>query len=180
MRVLGVDPGVTTGIALFDTDEGRFTYVDEKTVLTVAPKKYRIYNSDLADWFVTAQITHGPFDIIVVENYIQRPFQKTTEVGRQVKFNQNLWIDQTTAKIIGMFTMYSILHAVPFYEQEPSIKPVGYGVLGNKYQQGKKGTHILDAMAHAAYWCHRHGVYWKGKHGTSNSHERGMGSSSSV
>lgn len=164
MRVLGVDPGITTGLALFDTDEGKFVYVDEKSVLTIARKKYRIYGSDLHDWIVTAQVTVGPFDAIVVENYIQRPFQKTTEVGKQVRFNQNLWIDQTTAKVVGCFTAYAILHAISFFEQEPSIKPVGYGVLGNRYVPGKRGTHILDAMAHAAYWCHRHNVPWKGKH----------------
>lgn len=171
LKVLGVDPGATTGLAIFDTEQGRFCFVDEKKLIRTQGNKYIIFGSELMEWVQLMadeiRTEYRSFDAIACENFIQRPYRAELRSGKTtnaLKFDQDLWVIQYTAKLVGVFTALATILDIPYVEQEPSIKPVGYGILGNRYVPGKPGTHILDAMAHAAFYCHRRGIIWKGKH----------------
>ncbi len=129
MRILGIDPGETTGWGLLEGSR----------VLRVGEVKLPRIGEFLRDF--------EEVDVYVVEDYVQRP-----DYLMKGKRN-NLWIPQHTAKIIGRVQQTAFLQGKPCILQQPSCKPAGYGFAGVKYVKGKKGTHMQDAVAHASfYW----------------------------
>lgn len=142
MIVLGIDPGLTSGFALWDSEKQAWLNAGEIKLA----REIQLFKSSFADWLFAQQ----GLDVIVVENYIQRP----NFMAKNKETPHELWTKQTTAKLIGMVHMMGRFLEIPVVEQEPSIKPVGYGVAQIKYVPGKKSTHITDAMAHARYYIH--------------------------
>lgn len=161
-RLLGVDPGITSGWAIWDQLTQQWCGAGTLLLRKLGPGRYTIPGSDTASWIKTEMSSPSAtlnVTQIVIENYIQRPFKKevTFKNGfkKEIEFDQALWINQETAKVIGLFHALGLSLGVPVYEQEPSDKPAGYTLAGLKYEKGKKGTHIQDAMAHARLLEHR-------------------------
>lgn len=140
MIILGVDPGLTTGYAIWDTESQAW--------LSLGELKTKPSELDKSGVLVFLNEYKGPhIDVIAIENYIQRPNFRSNNNN-----HHHFWTDQTTAKIIGTFLLFSSLHQCKYDEQEPSVKPIGYKMANLTYVPGKKGTHIADAMAHARYY----------------------------
>ncbi len=135
--VLAVDPGNTTGWALFTDANGpakmgeipfekRYLFIEEMSLL------------DNLHW--------------VVEDYKIRPGS----------MNKTGWAHEWSAaippKLIGAIEYAAFLarhRGHIFVLQQPSIKPVGYAKAGLPYVKGKKGTHTFDAVAHGMYYIHK-------------------------
>lgn len=129
MRILGIDPGGTTGWAILEDDQP----VEIGTVKS--PDFYKQMPEILAK----------NIDVCVTEDFIIRP-----EWG-------NRWKKTDTPKMIGAIRLICEEMNLRFVLQQPSIKPVGYGWAGMVYVKGKKGTHIQDAIAHARYFYGKEG-----------------------
>lgn len=145
MIILGVDPGLTTGYAFWDTESQVWLSVGE-----LKTKPSSLEESEILPFLQNYE--GSKVNIVAIENYIQRPNFRSNNNN-----HHHFWTDQTTAKIIGIFCMWSFLNNSIYDEQEPSIKPVGYKIAKMTYVPGKKGTHIADAMAHARYYEHKIG-----------------------
>ena len=136
MRILGIDPGGTTGLAIIHINEKvlRLTYCGTSRDETLV---------DQEDLFKEA-------DIIVCEDWKTRPGMARTGAfdGDRMPATRVLGAAQTLARLSGK----------QFVLQAASIKPVGYGWSNQKYQKGKKGMHTQDAVAHAVYYAVQQGL----------------------
>ena len=132
-KILGIDPGATTGIAMVGINEKRpsILHVEETKDVTL---------QSIIKLFEEC-------DIVVCEDFLVRPGK--AESGA---FN---WSSMGTLRIIGAASAISGMLGKPFVLQQPSIKPVGYGFSNQKYVPKKKGMHIQDATAHAVYYAVR-------------------------
>lgn len=134
-KLLGIDPGKTTGWGLIRVDENRkihvlqFGQTRDTTLLEI-----RDYLSDA--------------DLIVYESWLTRPGD-----ARKGSFDYDPMI---TPQVIGALKLQCQLLGKQVAEQSPSVKPPAYGFLGRKYQKGKKGQHQWDALAHAVYYAVKH------------------------
>src|SRR5688572_12623236 len=135
IRILGIDPGKTTGWGLIQFDE---------ITKRLAPENFGT-TRDLQLIEIEAQILLA--DRIVCESFHIRP-----KAARKGVFD---WDPVETPQVIGALKLLCRLHEKPIYEQSPSIKPVGYGFGNMNYVPGKKGTHVQDAIAHAVYYAVR-------------------------
>lgn len=130
MKILGIDPGKTTGWGLVTFGEdGHHTAIKFGT-----SKDPNLL--DILDLILEA-------DHIVYENFFVRPNQ-----ARRGSFD---WDPMVTPQVIGALKLLCHQHGKPISEQSPSVKPVGYGFASLNYKKGKKGTHEFDALAHAFY-----------------------------
>jgi hypothetical protein len=130
MKVLGLDPGGTTGWASVEAQKKRLA------VLRMGTSRDATL-ADLDELFKEA-------DVIVVEDFKVRP-----KMAVQGKFN---WNSMDTTRIIGAAQTLARIHKKKFVLQQPAVKPMGYGYAGLKYVPGKKGTHAQDAIAHACFF----------------------------
>ncbi len=125
-----MDPGGTTGYAEF---------LDGKPVTMGELDK-----KELPTWLWT-KCEDLELKTVIIENYRVRPTGMS-------KGHANTWSECWEAQVIGMCKMLCLIYSKECVIQDPSIKPVGYGYAGLKYVAGKKGTHMLDAVAHGSYW----------------------------
>jgi hypothetical protein len=132
VRVLGLDPGGTTGYAVID--------VTKKVPKLVAVGECRDDTLlELEEWFASASV-------IVCESFIVRP-------------GVNFVGDNMVApRVIGAATTLAKIHEKRFVLQSPSVKPVAYGLSGQKYVKKKPGMHRQDAIAHAMYYLVGNGL----------------------
>lgn len=132
MKILGIDPGGTTGYSLIELKDKtiiphEFGHIKDKLLLELVP------------YLVQA-------DIIVYENFLLRP-----DKARSGAFD---WKSNVTEQVIGSLKTLAALHGkTKIVVQEPAQKPVGYGFANLKYVPGKKGTHWQDAHCHAVYYA---------------------------
>jgi hypothetical protein len=132
MKLLGIDPGKHIGWA----------------VVSVSPEKKMVVHSlgvseDLTLDELSDHIKDS--DLLIIESFLVRPKE-----ARKGAFDYD---PMETPQVIGALKLLCHLYKKPFVEQNPSVKPVGYGFARQKYVAGKKGTHALDALAHAAYYA---------------------------
>jgi Holliday junction resolvasome RuvABC endonuclease subunit len=134
MKILGIDPGTTTGWAL----------LENSTPLKMGEwKGKKAFEEGLASLLKEEQI-----DVVVVEDFVFRP-----------GFKENKWKKTDVAKQIGYIEAACKMLGIEFAKpQSPAIKPVGYGMSGMKYEKGKRGMHMQDAIAHAMYWWRTIGI----------------------
>lgn len=123
MKIIGVDPGGTTGICHFEDDK----------LVGVEEVKFDDFNKWLQG--------QTP-DLFVVENYRIRPPNQTG--GKFV----HAWDKGEALQIIGAIKFFCSLHDIEIVPQEPTMKPQGYKLMGMTYVKGKKGMHMYDAVAH--------------------------------
>jgi hypothetical protein len=132
MKILGIDPGGTTGYSLIQVKDKEispiaFGETKDKLLLELVP-------------FLQEA------DIIVYENFLLRP-----GMARSGAFD---WKSNTTEQVIGSLKTLAALHGKEIAKpQEPAQKPIGYGFANLKYIPGRKGTHWQDAHAHAVYYA---------------------------
>jgi hypothetical protein len=129
LRVLGIDPGGTTGYCLLNADRVQNSYRIED----MGEVKSEQFYDWLDNWPTLAPT------VIVCEDWKQRP-----------KFD-GLWTDQPVAEQKGAIAYRTHQLCLPFIVLQPADKPKGYRCANLTYKQGKKGTHIEDACAHAFY-----------------------------
>lgn len=133
-RILGIDPGGTTGYCLAETEA---IGAGPVSILDVGEVKEKFFFDWLDSWtnsFSTG-ITH-----VVCEDFIARP---TFVSGR--------WTELPVAKQVGAIAYRAHQLNCIYVVLQPSDKPTGYKAAGLKYVKGKQGTHIQDATAHAMY-----------------------------
>ena len=130
-KVLGLDPGKTTGVALI---------LIENQVI-----KPPLYFGECKD---TTLLEIGELflaaDVVVIEDFKTRP-----KKARQGAFD---WDDMVAPQVIGAAKVLAAQYKTPWVLQQPALKPVAYGLANQKYIAGKKGQHRQDALAHAVYY----------------------------
>lgn len=130
MKILGVDPGKHSGVAMLEIKNKRAKLTEAYVELNVGSEKFRS---------LIEQATY-----VVVEDFKVRPGK-----ARQGAFD---WDQMETPKIIGKIELLADELGKKIILQQPSVKPVGYGYAGMKYVPGKSGMHVFDAAAHALFY----------------------------
>jgi len=133
MKILGIDPGKTTGLAMIEInpETKKPRLIEARACMDVSGIEYN-------DWLKEA-------DHIVVEDFKVRP-----QKAERGSFN---WSQMETPKIIGSIQTLAKLLGKTIVLQQPSVKPMGYGYAHMVYVKGKQGTHIQDAAAHAMFFA---------------------------
>lgn len=130
MRILALDPGVSTGFASLDTQL-------KNPLVGIGVWKPR---EEL--WSELETYTHNLFDVIVIENYTNRP--------KSAGGFDHTWDQGATHRVIGGIESWAHRTQpqakVHFYEA--SIKVAMYPLLGLVYQKNKKDNHHMDALVH--------------------------------
>jgi hypothetical protein len=134
MKILGVDPGKTTGLALIEV-------VDRRMQLLATTQSR---DSLCLDWLELLKSA----DLLAVESFQLRP-----QKARTGSFD---WSDMLTPQVIGSIRTLAAMHGKELELQSPSVKPMGYAWSGQKYVAKKPGTHQQDALAHATYYAVKH------------------------
>lgn len=133
-KLMAVDPGATTGWALFTTDSQKPSSVGE------------CRKEDLYDWLDE----YNDVEVWVVEDYIIRP------PSRKQGGHEHFWDKGDTLRYIGAIQRHAHSTGAEFHKQQASLKPLAYKQMGADYQKGKKGMHIYDAIAHGAHFIGKH------------------------
>jgi len=132
LKLLGIDPGKTTGWATIEVEEseiklGQFGNTSDQTLV------------ELADWINWA-------DIIVYEGFWLRP-----DKARAGHFD---WQVNVAEQAIGsLMTLCKLYQKSKVVKQLPAQKPPGYGFSGQAYKKGAKGKHWQDALAHVCFYA---------------------------
>lgn len=133
MRILGIDPGKTTGWAVIELADRTISPIDFGNTKDMQLIEIRPHIEEA--------------DVIVYEGW--RTFKKHAESGR-LNF-QTVPAEQ----VIGSLkTLLRLRSEQPILQENLSgLKPVGWAWAGMKYVPGKKGMHWQDAFAHAVYYA---------------------------
>ncbi len=137
MRVLGIDPGDTTGAFLLEATPGESKPPYAMCRMEMIPL------DRFLDWVDLLDSELWRCDWMVIEDFIARP-----------EFSGGLWQELPTAKQIGALIYRARQLGVKVVLQQPSIKPKGYLLMNMRYVKGAKNMHIHDAAAHATYFVH--------------------------
>lgn len=130
MKILGLDPGGTTGWGSIQlTDEPR----PKITVIGVGEVK----NEETLENMIKEA------DIVVIEYFRIRPN----------KVNDFIYKDLHASEAIGGIKMLCRKYNKRVEMQGADKKPMGYGFAGMTYVKGKKGTHFQDGLCHAVYFA---------------------------
>jgi hypothetical protein len=131
VRLLGFDPGTTTGVALATLNDKKLTLDAVDSIRSITARKVQEFVRET--------------DIVICENFLVRPNRARTGA-----FD---WNSMEPVRVIGLIQAVAELEDRKFVLQEPAIKPMGFGWAGLKYVPGKKGTHSQDAVAHLTYYA---------------------------
>ena len=132
-QYLALDPGETTGWALFDLNGieleiGQFKQIDQTKELT------RLVTSDLK--------------AVICEDYVNFGWKQ-----------QKRWSRNQTSKNIGSLEMLCELRGVPLYLQPANIKAIGYRFAGLDGPPSNHAiSHQFDAFVHGVYWLQTNGI----------------------
>lgn len=138
MKLLGIDPGKTTGWAILNLDE-------ESRKLTPG-----VFGESTDESALEIQRLIQECDLVVIESFLLRP-----TYARKGKFDYD---DMVAPRVIGAVQTLCKMNDTEYKMQPASVKPVGYGFAGLTYKKGKsgKGVHQLDALVHAVYYAVKH------------------------
>ena len=137
MVIIGIDPGVTTGIAGFNTDTGRFQFGYEFTNMDTKNGQER-----LEKFF-----DHLPVDVV----FVCEDFRLYPRKAQQLS-----WDQLVPAQVIGMVRV--LVGEDPLYFQSASaIKkhPMTQDVTLGQLGAGEFGRHAKDAARHAVLWAYK-------------------------
>ena len=132
MKLIGIDPGKTTGWATITVEDkkialGLFGVTKDQTLLEIA------------------EHLKGA-DVVVYEGYWIRP-----DKANSGAFD---WQQVPAEQTIGaLFTLCKLYGKNLIVKQQPSQRVPGYGFAGLKYDKKKKGTHWQDALAHVVFYA---------------------------
>lgn len=128
--IMAVDPGNTTGWALFEQNSQKPYEIGE--VKKEGFHKWLDGNTGVNIW--------------VVEDYIIRP------PNRKAGGHDHFWNKGDTLRLIGAIERHAHVTKALFYLQQPSLKPLAYKQMGMEYVKGKSGMHMHDAIAHGVHF----------------------------
>lgn len=138
MIFYGLDPGVTTGYAKVRIEEDREWHIEdvahwnqERTMTFL-----HLLNTDRSEWR------------LIVEDYIISP---------RIHGHSHEGDKGIALRIIGAAELVKVEFPERVEFQLPLRKPTGYGFVGRKYERGKKGQHMWDALSHVGYYVVTHG-----------------------
>lgn len=135
MRVLGIDPGKTTGYALI--------HVKDKTINP--PTKPEDFGWDKGGTVDNVErIIEEGVDLVVMEDFKVRP-----DMAKKGHLNFD---SMPAPQVIGVVRYLCSKYGVNLVLQPAAIKPVGYGFANMKYVKGKANMHWQDAYCHAVYY----------------------------
>lgn len=141
--VLGIDPGMTSGVAWVryhaDNPIGKvWEFITPTEVREKEFNKWLQRESKLVDAVACEDFTIKP--------YVQKWKNTVTTAGTT-----------TTSKIIGRVEMMCFLRNIPLEMFQPHEKKLGYEMcgMGHMYDPTKKNMHRWDALAHARSYFRR-------------------------
>lgn len=137
MTYLAIDPGGTTGWALFN-DQGEVTGIGKIKG-----------HDDFLDW-----LEEQTPDTVILENY---------KVGRSGNQFTNSFSDVPTLQLIGAIKRHIRKNKITLIEQSPNDMYMGLKYLGlySLYRGGKTARHVPDeqsALAHGTYYLVKTGI----------------------
>lgn len=128
---LGIDPGESNGISLYDKDYnlvGMFTIKEEQIIEFLEPFK--------------------SLKLIVCEDFVLYP----TKAMKQV------YSDMPTSRVIGRIESFCRGNNVLLIKQLATIKTTGYKWIGKKpLPKSNPRNHEMDAHVHFMYWAIKNG-----------------------
>lgn len=133
MKILGLDPGGTTGWGMIEISSDPRPKINLINIGQVKNEE------DLEPQIIEA-------DLAVIEYFRIRPDKKDDFVYK----------DLHASEAIGILKMLCRKHSTRVEMQGSQIKPMGYGYSGMKYVKGKKGLHQQDGLCHAVYYAVKH------------------------
>ncbi len=126
---LSIDPGETTGYALFDK-EGAVVVFGQLLTKTTA-EQTQFFN------YVVPHVRQ-----VIAEDYKNHGFTQ-----------QKRWSRNQTSKNIGGVETICELHGVPIYLQANTVKSIGYKWAGMEGPPSNHSiSHQYDAYVHGVYW----------------------------
>ena len=131
MRILGLDPGKSTGWATITVEDkkitlGLFGITKDQTLVEIEDELKKA-------------------DVVVYEGYWIRP-----DKAHSGAFD---WDEAPALQVIGSLLTLCRLHGKKNVKQQPSQRVPGYAFAGLKYEKKKQGQHAQDALAHAVYYA---------------------------
>jgi hypothetical protein len=133
VKILGLDPGKTTGYMLIELDGQKIT----PTVHFGGEKNGEIMEE------IVPLIREA--DLVIIEDFLVRP-----DKARKGSFDYSSMV---APQVIGKIIQACQMTATKYEKQPASVKPPAYGFSNQKYVPGKKGMHWQDAYAHAVYYA---------------------------
>ncbi len=130
--LLAIDPGDTTGLALFNLDTG------DGIELKVVKTKDALYE----------YLSEIRPDKIVCEDFELFPW----------KSKEQSWSNFSTVRVIGAIEYYCYLTQTPLTLQKASIKPIAYKWAGMTKASNHAVSHDQDAYVHGVYFLQRMGL----------------------
>lgn len=132
-RYLALDPGETTGWALFD-EQGEIL-------------KYGQFKQSEQNQWLSDNLT-SDLKAVIVEDYKNFGWKQ-----------QKRWSRNQTSKNIGAIEMLCELRRVPYFLQPSSDKAIGYKWAGlGQAPSNHAISHQFDAVAHGTYWLRSRGI----------------------
>ena len=136
-KLLGLDPGKTTGYAMIHL-------IEDESGRTISPTLQ--YGNCTDRELIEIRHLIEEADIICYEGW--RTFTNKARSGALDQ--KEIYAEQA---IGSMKTLLRLRTGDPpkIHENLSGLKPVAYGYANMKYVKGKKGMHWQDALAHAVY-----------------------------
>lgn len=135
---LAIDPGITSGWAIFD---------EQGNVLN-----YGQFKLDEVDDAIP-ELIHEKLIAVICEDYRNHGWMQ-----------QKKWSRNDTSKIIGRIEAIAALRKVPVHLQPNTVKAIGYKWAGlNEAPSNHSISHQFDAVAHGVYWLQKNNIRPVGK-----------------
>ena len=129
MRVLGVDPGTTTGYWLYDG-------------MTPTDVNDQVHINDMPAHLYSLSERSNNIDIIVIEDFALLGGKALAQIGSKFE----------TCQVIGMFKLWAYGYGLRIVMQTPGIKPIAKRWSDIKVPSNHKLSHRFDAALHAVYY----------------------------
>lgn len=141
MKLLALDPGGTTGFAVYKLIGGVGRSYFEKEKIGIRDTK------ENRDELVELLLTTNP-DILVCENFRLYPW----------KSNAQAWSQLIESRIIGMCELYAKMNDISLVMQTTDNRDIGYkwGAI-TRVPKSNPANHAYDAEAHAAFYIIKNG-----------------------
>lgn len=137
MRVLGVDPGGTTGWWLYDG----MTATDINGQVKFADMTAHLYDTTTTVGMIA--------DVVVIEDFALLGGKALAQIGSKFE----------TCQVIGMYKLWAYGLGVPVVLQAPGIKPIAEKWSHIKVPSNHRLSHRFDAALHAVYYLVSVGGY---------------------
>jgi len=138
MKLLSIDPGTHTGFAVW------YYGSDKVQLLEMGESK------DIQNFYNT--LTTGDLndvDQIVAEDYKIRPSNMNKGWSHQ-------WNNGPALQVLGAIDLFATMYSIPVFRTQPSVLPVGCGIINYKYDKKKHVPNRISAIAHGAWWLVKH------------------------